>query len=201
MSSGSGDEVAGRLERYGHRELAVDCPAGRLVLTGGRDNGPPARFAKPGHPEDRRGRRGVAGQRRHRDRELLRRAIPPGLPEGDAAKVNSHEGGLRELTEIRTPRRARARFDNGGRSSPSSARTLPEPPPGGFRSSPARRRRPPLECLVAAADSASGVAIAVDPARATFVNEDLTIALHRGPVDQWMCRDAASGMTYACTYP
>ena len=59
---------------------------------------------------------------------------------------------------------------------------------------------PPLECLVAAADSASGVAVAVDPARATFVNGDLTIALHRGPVGQWMCRDAASGMTYAYTY-
>src|SRR5881296_1531239 len=41
---------------------------------------------------------------------------------------------------------------------------------------------PPLECLVAAADSASGVAVAVDPAQATFVNGDLTIALHRSPV-------------------
>ena len=51
---------------------------------------------------------------------------------------------------------------------------------------------PPLECLVAAADSVSGVAVAVDPARATFVNGDLTIALHRSPVGEWMCLDAAT---------
>jgi hypothetical protein len=51
---------------------------------------------------------------------------------------------------------------------------------------------PPLECLVAAADSASGVAVAVDPARATFVNGDLTIALHRAPAGEWMCLDAAT---------
>jgi acyl-Coa thioesterase superfamily protein len=49
----------------------------------------------------------------------------------------------------------------------------------------------PLECLVTAADSASGVAVAVDPARATFVNGDLTIALHRAPVGDWTCLDAA----------
>ncbi len=51
---------------------------------------------------------------------------------------------------------------------------------------------PPLECLVTAADSASGVAVVVDPARATFVNGDLTIALHRPPVGEWMCLDAAA---------
>jgi len=51
---------------------------------------------------------------------------------------------------------------------------------------------PPLECLVAVADSASGVAVAVDPALATFVNGDLTIALHRSPVGEWMCLDAAT---------
>jgi hypothetical protein len=51
---------------------------------------------------------------------------------------------------------------------------------------------PPLECLVAAADSASGVAVVVDPARATFVNGDLTIALHRAPAGEWMCLDAAT---------
>jgi acyl-Coa thioesterase superfamily protein/acyl-CoA thioesterase superfamily protein len=51
---------------------------------------------------------------------------------------------------------------------------------------------PPLECLVATADSASGVAVVVDPARATFVNGDLTIALHRPPAGEWMCLDAAT---------
>jgi Thioesterase-like superfamily len=51
---------------------------------------------------------------------------------------------------------------------------------------------PPLECLVAAADSASGVAVVVDPAHTTFVNGDLTIALHRSPVGEWTCLDAAT---------
>lgn len=50
----------------------------------------------------------------------------------------------------------------------------------------------PLECLVTAADSASGVAVVADPARATFVNGDLTVALHRAPVGEWMCLDAAA---------
>jgi hypothetical protein len=49
---------------------------------------------------------------------------------------------------------------------------------------------PPLECLVAIADSASGIAVAVDRARATFVNADLTIALRRLPAGEWMCLDA-----------
>lgn len=50
----------------------------------------------------------------------------------------------------------------------------------------------PLECLVTVADSASGIAVALDPARATFVNGDLTIALHRLPVGEWTCLDAAT---------
>ena len=50
----------------------------------------------------------------------------------------------------------------------------------------------PLECLVTVADSASGIAVAVDPARATFVNGDLTIALHRVPAGEWTCLDAAT---------
>jgi acyl-Coa thioesterase superfamily protein/acyl-CoA thioesterase superfamily protein len=51
----------------------------------------------------------------------------------------------------------------------------------------------PLECLVTAADSASGVALAVDPRTTTFVNGDLTIALHRAPTGEWTCLDAATG--------
>ncbi|HET7341765.1 MAG TPA: thioesterase family protein [Methylomirabilota bacterium] len=50
----------------------------------------------------------------------------------------------------------------------------------------------PLERLVTAADSASGVAVVVDPRRATFVNGDLTIALHRAPAGEWICLDAAT---------
>jgi hypothetical protein len=49
-----------------------------------------------------------------------------------------------------------------------------------------------LESLVAVADSASGVAVVVDPAQATFVNGDLTVALHRMPVGEWTCLDAAT---------
>jgi len=43
------------------------------------------------------------------------------------------------------------------------------------------------------------LAVAVDPARATFVNADLTIALHRLPVGEWTCLDAATtvGLTRA----
>jgi hypothetical protein len=51
---------------------------------------------------------------------------------------------------------------------------------------------PPLECLVAATDSASSVAIPIDLTRATFVNCDLTIMLHRAPLGEWMCLDAAT---------
>jgi hypothetical protein len=50
----------------------------------------------------------------------------------------------------------------------------------------------PLEALVIAADSASGVALVVDFRTATFVNGDLTIALHRAPAGEWVCLDAAT---------
>jgi Thioesterase-like superfamily len=50
----------------------------------------------------------------------------------------------------------------------------------------------PLEALVIAADSASGVALVVPFETATFVNGDLTIALHRTPVGEWVCLDAAT---------
>ncbi len=74
-------------------------------------------------------------------------------------------------------------------------------PPGcgcGFRSSPARRRRPRSSTSSPPLTPRGAWVVAVDPARATFVNGDLTIALHCGPVGQWMCRDAAGEMTYAC---
>jgi hypothetical protein len=50
----------------------------------------------------------------------------------------------------------------------------------------------PLECLVIAADSASGVAVVLDPATTSFVNGDLTIALHREPIGEWTGLDAAT---------
>ena len=50
----------------------------------------------------------------------------------------------------------------------------------------------PLESLVTVADSASGLAVVIDPARATFVNGDLTVALHRMPAGEWTCLDSAT---------
>jgi acyl-Coa thioesterase superfamily protein/acyl-CoA thioesterase superfamily protein len=42
------------------------------------------------------------------------------------------------------------------------------------------------------ADSASGVAVVIDHERQTFVNADLTVALHRAPQSEWICLDAAT---------
>ena len=50
----------------------------------------------------------------------------------------------------------------------------------------------PLQRLLILADSASGVAVMIDHARQTFVNADLTVAVHRLPEDEWICLDAAT---------
>ena len=50
----------------------------------------------------------------------------------------------------------------------------------------------PLQRLMTAVDSASGVAVVLEPAHFTFVNADLTVALHRPPVGEWICLDAAT---------
>ncbi|HTE64973.1 MAG TPA: thioesterase family protein [Candidatus Binatia bacterium] len=50
----------------------------------------------------------------------------------------------------------------------------------------------PLQRLMIAADSASGVAVVVEPAHYTFVNADLTVAIHRPPEGEWVCLDAAT---------
>jgi acyl-CoA thioesterase len=42
------------------------------------------------------------------------------------------------------------------------------------------------------ADSASGVAVVIDYMRQTFVNADLTVALHRAPEGEWICLDATT---------
>jgi hypothetical protein len=49
-----------------------------------------------------------------------------------------------------------------------------------------------LQRLLIAADSASGVAVVVDPALHTFVNADLTVSVHRRPEGDWVCLDAAT---------
>jgi hypothetical protein len=50
----------------------------------------------------------------------------------------------------------------------------------------------PLQRLMIVADSASGVAVVVKPRHYTFVNADLTVAVHRLPEGEWICLDAAT---------
>lgn len=48
----------------------------------------------------------------------------------------------------------------------------------------------PLQRVMMAADSGNGVAVVLDPRRFTFLNADLTVALHRLPAGEWVCVDA-----------
>lgn len=48
----------------------------------------------------------------------------------------------------------------------------------------------PLQRVMTAADSGSGVGVALDMRRHTFVNPDLTVYLHRLPKGEWVCLDA-----------
>lgn len=62
----------------------------------------------------------------------------------------------------------------------------------------------PLQRLVAAADSGSGVSLLLDVNRYTFLNPDLTLHVLRAPEGEWMCLDAetradASGIGLAET--
>jgi acyl-CoA thioesterase len=50
----------------------------------------------------------------------------------------------------------------------------------------------PLQQLLIVADSASGVAVVVEPAHYTFVNADLTVSIHRPPEGEWICLDAVT---------
>jgi hypothetical protein len=52
----------------------------------------------------------------------------------------------------------------------------------------------PLQRIMMAADSGNGVAIVLDPRRFTFLNADLTVALHRLPVTEWVCVDARTAV-------
>lgn len=49
-----------------------------------------------------------------------------------------------------------------------------------------------LQRLLVVADSASGIAVVLDYTRYTFVNADLTVAVHRPPDGDWLCLDAAT---------
>lgn len=50
----------------------------------------------------------------------------------------------------------------------------------------------PLQRLLMMADTASGVAVVLDYTRYSFVNADLTVAVHRPPEGDWICLDAAT---------
>lgn len=52
----------------------------------------------------------------------------------------------------------------------------------------------PLQRVMMAADSGNGVAVLLDPRRFTFPNADLTVALHRLPVGEWVCLDAETAI-------
>jgi hypothetical protein len=50
----------------------------------------------------------------------------------------------------------------------------------------------PLQRVLAAADFGNGISRLVDFTQLLFINPDLTVHLHRLPVDEWVCLDAAS---------
>ncbi len=49
-----------------------------------------------------------------------------------------------------------------------------------------------LQRVMAAADSGNGASVALDMARYTFMNPDLTVCLHRLPAGEWICLDAVT---------
>src|SRR5207244_12707067 len=51
----------------------------------------------------------------------------------------------------------------------------------------------PLQRLLVAADSASGLAVVLDHTRYTFVNADLPVAVPRSPEANGLCLDSATG--------
>lgn len=50
----------------------------------------------------------------------------------------------------------------------------------------------PLQRLLVCADSASGLAVVLRADRHTWVNADLTVAVHREPAGEWVCLEAAT---------
>ena len=50
----------------------------------------------------------------------------------------------------------------------------------------------PFQRVVAAADFGNGISSLVDFEALAYINPDLTVYLHRLPVDEWVCLDCAS---------
>ena len=53
----------------------------------------------------------------------------------------------------------------------------------------------PLQRVLVAADCGSGVSAAVDFHTHVYINPDLTVALHRDPVGEWIALDAATSLS------
>lgn len=53
----------------------------------------------------------------------------------------------------------------------------------------------PLQRVMALADSGNGISSELDPRRWWFINPELTVHLHREPVGEWVCLDAATTIT------
>jgi hypothetical protein len=53
----------------------------------------------------------------------------------------------------------------------------------------------PLERVLAAADSSSGVSWELDVSKWLFINPELTVHLHREPAGEWICLDAHTTIT------
>jgi hypothetical protein len=114
-------------------------------------------------------------------------AAPPPLPEPDAngqqlaARLpNAHTAGYLSAIEWR--------FLGGGFEQPAPGRawTRPRIPlVAGEDASPMCR-------ALLVADSGSGVSAVLDPARFIFINVDLTVALPRDPVGEWLLLEAAT---------
>jgi hypothetical protein len=52
----------------------------------------------------------------------------------------------------------------------------------------------PVQRLLVCADSASGIAVVLDPRRHSFMNVDLGVALDRAPEGEWICVDARTSV-------
>ncbi len=50
----------------------------------------------------------------------------------------------------------------------------------------------PLGRVLIATDSGNGCAVVLDPRQFTFINADLTVALHREPEGEWVCLEAST---------
>ena len=53
----------------------------------------------------------------------------------------------------------------------------------------------PLQRVLAVADSGNGISSELDLARWHFINPELTVHLHREPVGEWVCLDAATAIS------